>query len=396
VTTIPRSWKIVIQPPTRHLFNMELGVGLSTFVWASLALFCCNLLATAGAQTDDDLKAPPGDAATEEVRPVAAFIETTLPTAGRDIRQYAFDGNLQTCFVSEDKPTAEDHFTLVLEQPVELTGLTILTGRPDGSDGLNRIEVLLSSDGKEFRSIGHVTGNGEVPWSGQEAGVQAIRLQPPSDMEHPLALRQLQIESQPDVATFEFPVEFVIDVSDAPEMQEWAERVARICERAWPMINEELRSEGYRPRTVVPMRLSSDYRGVAAVSGGRITGSVRYFTNNPEDVGAMVHEAVHVVQNYRGRRNPGWLVEGIADYIRFFKYEPGRLGRINPQRARYDGSYRVSAAFLAYLVNEYDADLVRKLNELMRKGEYRDEVFEELTGKPLEELDIEWRRTLRR
>ena len=32
----------------------------------------------------------------------------------------------------------------------------------------------------------------------------------------------------------------------------------------------------------------------------------------------------------------------------------------------------------------------------MRDGEYKDETFKELTGKPLEELDEEWRATLKR
>jgi len=37
----------------------------------------------------------------------------------------------------------------------------------------------------------------------------------------------------------------------------------------------------------------------------------------------IVHELVHVVQAYpENRANMGWLAEGIADYIRFWKYEP--------------------------------------------------------------------------
>ena len=82
-------------------------------------------------------------------------------------------------------------------------------------------------------------------------------------------------------------------------------------------------------------------------------------------VGAMVHETVHCVQNYRGRGLPGWLVEGIADYVRFWKYEPGKAGRLTPERARYDGSYRVTAAFLAYVSDKYDPKLVTKLNAEM-------------------------------
>jgi hypothetical protein len=120
------------------------------------------------------------------------------------------------------------------------------------------------------------------------------------------------------------------------------------------MICEELKSDGFTPPRRVTITLEGSYVGVAATSGGHIVGSAAYFRAHPDDVGAMVHETVHVVQGYRGGNNPPWLVEGIADYIRFFKYEPGKLGRIDPGRARYDGSYRVTAAFLAYLAEKYD------------------------------------------
>src|SRR6185437_15096026 len=136
------------------------------------------------------------------------------------------------------------------------------------------------------------------------------------------------------------------------------------------------------------------YRGVAAAGGGRITGSVKYFQAHPDDFGAMVHETVHVVQSYRGRGNPSWLVEGVADYIRFFLYEPGKIGRIHAGRAHYNSSYRVSASFLAYLTETYDRAIVPKLNTLMREGQYKEEIFKDLTGKSLPELDEEWRATL--
>ena len=115
---------------------------------------------------------------------------------------------------------------------------------------------------------------------------------------------------------------------------------------------------------------------------------------HPDDVGAMVHETVHVVQDYRSRKNPSWLVEGVADYVRFFKYEPGKAGRLTPGRAKYDGSYRVTAAFLAYVVGTYDREAVKKLNRAMREGKYTAELWKGLTGKTVEELGQEWRRTL--
>ena len=198
------------------------------------------------------------------------------------------------------------------------------------------------------------------------------------------------------MAVFKYPVEFIIDVADEPKMKEWTENVAKTCMRAYPMINEELKSEGFKPPRVVTLALKTSYRGVAFASGGRITGSVKYFQEHPDDVGAMVHETTHVVQRYNGRGNPGWLVEGVSDYIRFFKFEPGKIGRINPERAHYDGSYRVTAAFLAYVTEKYDKLLVQKLNKVMREGRYKKEIFKELTGKSVEELDQEWVAALKR
>jgi hypothetical protein len=100
------------------------------------------------------------------------------------------------------------------------------------------------------------------------------------------------------------------------------------------------------------------------------------------------------VQLYRSRRNPGWLVEGIADYVRFFMYEPGKIGRLNADRAKYNDSYRVTAAFLAYVTEQHDPLIVTKLNSIMRAGKYREEVWKEITGKTVEELNQEWRRSL--
>ena len=56
----------------------------------------------------------------------------------------------------------------------------------------------------------------------------------------------------------------------------------------------------------------------------------------------------------------------------------------------------MTAAFLAYLMKTYDKDIVRKLNRRMREGRYEEDLFERLTGKTVQELDDEWRATLRR
>jgi hypothetical protein len=321
-------------------------------------------------------------------------IETSLATDAGHIRQFALDGNADTYFLSLHNVRRADYFTLVFDKPVVIRSVTATTGRMAGEDKLDSGVLEASRDGKKFYRVAKFAdGVATARLDGRV--LVALRLQPSADLNHALAIREIAVESDPPLRIFKYPVEFVVNVDDAPEMKAWAEKVARICERAYPMINEELSSPGFKPPMRVTMTLKEDYRGVAATGGSHIVGSVKYFKQHAEDVGAMVHETVHVCQRYRGKV-PGWLVEGIADYIRFYKYEPGKLRPLSPNRARYNGSYQVTARFLEYVTKKYDKELVRKLNKSLREGEYRDELFKQLTGKTLQELDEEWRASLRR
>jgi Peptidase of plants and bacteria len=332
-------------------------------------------------------------AQTPKAAPVAAVVESTLKTAAGQIRQFAFDGNADTYFASANNPGKEDHFTLVFDRPVAIRAIDVATGKPTGGDALDAGVLESSTDGKTFEKLtDFADGMARVKTDGVK--VRALRLRPAGDMKHPLAIREFTIQSEPKVAVFKYPIEFIVDVSDAPEMKKWADKAARVCERNYMMINEELASEGFRPRTQITMTLKNDYKGVAAAGDGRITGSVEYFKSRPEDVGAMVHETVHCVQAYR-TRGPGWLVEGIADYIRFFKYEPGKIGKL-AKDPHFDGSYRTSAAFLNFVTEKYDKDLVKKVNKSMREEEYREEIWSKLTKKTLKELDEEWRASLKK
>jgi hypothetical protein len=326
---------------------------------------------------------------------VTAVAESSLVSAQEQIRQLAFDGDAESFFASEKAPGADDHFTIRFDKPVAVQSIAVTTGRPGGEDSLSGGAIEVSPDGKKFDEVAKFDeGAARAKPDGRK--IQAVRIRPAAEHGKPLVIREVKFQSDPPVATFRYPVEFIVDVSDAPEMQEWVDKAADICTRAYPMINEELKVDGYKPPRVVRMTLKKDYRGVAAAGGGRITGSVKFFKDHPDDFGAMVHETVHIVQRYGRRRgNPSWLVEGVADYIRFFKYEPGKIGRLNVERARYDRSYRVSAAFLAYVTDKYDKELVRKLNKAMRAGEYKEEMFKELTGKTVQELDEEWRTALK-
>ena len=327
-------------------------------------------------------------------RPVElAVVESSLPSAPGRIRQLAFDADPASFFASGRNATKADHLTLTFDNPVSLKSVTVVTGRPDGSDALGGGVVEASSDGTAFVALANLT-DGKATAPGMGRTVKAVRVRPIEDGAHPLVVREFTIDSDPQVVTFRYPIEFTLDVTDAPEMQAWGDKVVRVCERQYPMLCDDLASTGYRPPTEIRLVMKADYKGVAAAGGGRITGSVKYFKDRPNDIGAMVHETAHCVQNYRGRNLPGWLVEGIADYERCWKYEPGTARPLNPDRAQYNGSYQVSAAFLAYVRDTYDYRAVTKLNAALRANKYDPAIWKELTGKPVEELNQEWRAKL--
>ena len=349
-----------------------------------LALTLGFPLSTSGSPGPDD-----------KTNPITATVESTLVTAPGQIRQFAFDGDPQTFYASTGKPTGSDHFSLVLEKPVGVKSIEVATGRADGSDRLMGGLLEFSADGKEFQEVAKFQ-DGVARFEAKDRAVQAIRISPGPEQVNPLVIREITLGSIEPVATFKYPVEYTIDVADAPEMKEWAEEVAKLCEVWYPRINDFLKSDGYKPPTQVSLSLKANYTGVAEAGGNRIKGSVKFFKEHPDDLGAMIHETCHVVQRYRGRRNPGWLVEGVADYFRFFIYEPGKAGPVNPRRAHYNGSYRTTATFLAYVSEKYDKELVSKLNVLMREGRYKEEEFKNLTGKTVQELDEEWLASLRK
>jgi len=196
--------------------------------------------------------------------------------------------------------------------------------------------------------------------------------------------------------------EFALDVSGTPELAEWARStVIPMAQQWYPRLVALLPSKDYQAPKRVRIVFDPQMRGVAATSGSQVRCAADWFRNNlkGEALGAVFHEFVHVVQQYGRRRNrspvPGWLTEGIADYIRWFKFEPESKGAEitarNLPRAKYDASYRITGNFLNWVSEKHRADLVPSLNAAIREGRYETGIWKELTGKTLEELGADWR-----
>ncbi len=205
--------------------------------------------------------------------------------------------------------------------------------------------------------------------------------------------------------------QITIDTSETPDLTEWAHKeLGPVVQKWYPKLVEMLPSEGYQAPKKVSIEFSANMRGVAATGGTRVRCAASWFRRElqGEAKGAVVHELVHVVQNYGiGRRNnpnrtrtPGWLTEGIADYIRWFLYEPQTHGAEitsrNIARASYDGNYRISANFLNWVIETYDKDIVRKLNTAAREGNYNEDMWTKFTGHTVQELGEEWKASLQK
>jgi len=202
--------------------------------------------------------------------------------------------------------------------------------------------------------------------------------------------------------------EITIDYDRAPDMKDWAEtKLAPVLVQWYPKIVALLPSDGY----TAPQRFKviiRPGRGVADTAGTRVNAYVPWLRREAggQSVGALVHEMVHVVQQYgQARRqagaqhNPGWLVEGMADYVRWYDYEPQSHGAdISPrnlERVRYNEGYRPTANFLHWVSEKYDKDLVPQVNAAMRQGLYDDAFWTQHTGKSIQQLGDEWKAHLK-
>jgi hypothetical protein len=181
-----------------------------------------------------------------------------------------------------------------------------------------------------------------------------------------------------------------VDTSEAPDLAAWGAKAKQVVELWYPKISAFLKTDGFSPPTEVKILFKKDQKLVAGTSGRElktIAISADWVRKHPEDIGMVVHELVHVIQCYPEPK-PGWLVEGIADYIRFAHFEPRTPVRINARRANYKDGYKTAAAFLLWIERKYDKNIVVQLNRAMRNSEYSDALFDKYTGKSLDTL---WR-----
>ncbi len=180
----------------------------------------------------------------------------------------------------------------------------------------------------------------------------------------------------------------VVNTKEAPETKAWADTAAGIMRAWYPTVRSLLATKGARVPRELRLTIKPKIGPPAYCSGDEITVKAEWVKDHPDDLGIVIHEMAHAIQSYPGfKGKPGWLVEGIADYIRWWRYEPGPPHqRIDPAKSNYTDAYRTTAYWLAWVEHKYDRRLVPMLDGEMRNRRDPMPVFQKLTGKDADTL----------
>lgn len=181
-----------------------------------------------------------------------------------------------------------------------------------------------------------------------------------------------------------------IDKKQVLDINEWSLKAKKLTEEWYPKIQKILGATNKNPRVTLSFER---YDGIAGTAGNHIAFNVGWIEKHPDDFGMVIHELVHVVQAYP-KYDPSWLIEGFADYIRYFIFEPERKAvKVDPKRANYKNGYGDAAALVNYVEQKHPG-FVKKAHKVMRLGTYKDEMWLEWTGKTVEDNWKEFLATL--
>lgn len=181
--------------------------------------------------------------------------------------------------------------------------------------------------------------------------------------------------------------ELVFVVQDSDFETNTATRLQETFFKVYPTLVKTFNKEAVHSVTIT---IDTAYDGVAYAHNGQVTIAQAWLEKNPGDIDVVTHEVMHIVQAYPPRSGPGWLVEGIADYIRY-KYGVDNAGakwalpELKPEH-HYTSSYRITARFLDWIERTQKRGAVKKLDRALRARDYSDELWKKLTGKSLDEL----------
>lgn len=189
---------------------------------------------------------------------------------------------------------------------------------------------------------------------------------------------------------FEAAVEVIVDTSQAPDLKPFGSQVQNTLTQSYKPISDYLKSPTFKDVPTINVLFDNKYDGIAYAQNTRIVGATKYYRDHKDDIGSMVHEMTHVIQKYQNC--PGWVTEGVADYMRYYHFETNKqLPKPGPSN-HYTQGYWVTAYFLNYVVQRVRGDMIKYVNKDCREGTYADSIWPRLTNK---DVDTLWNDMLR-
>lgn len=348
---------------------------------AAVILLC----ATLGVESSAQEKTPAS---------VEALLYSTMPSTFAHRPELAMDGDTNTYFRSVYGMGDGDDFLILLSQAIPVKSIRIVTGDSEGQDVLTEGRIETSEDGERYSRAAAFDSKGVANASLNNKLVRSFRIHLNSRRGLPaLLVREITVDSPVKISHVQTgPGRGFTDLTEAPDLKVWAEKAETQMESFWADAAALLYSDKFiTPNMVnVVYRTGPNVTPVAATGGGVMTVNSAWCRAHPEDTGLTVHEMAHVVQSMSAY-NPVWLIEGVADYIRWIKFEPENYkARINPRTATYHDSYRTTATFLGWCELHYDNRLVTHLNHDVRFGKYTDARFKQYCGKDVDTLWAEF------
>jgi hypothetical protein len=326
---------------------------------------------------------------------VGTLVYSTMPSYSSHRPEMAVDGDPSTYFKSAYGMGDGDDFVVLFSQPIRIQSLRVATGTPDHQDVLTDGVVETSPDAIHYTASASFDNTGIAAAALPNLLVEAIRIRlSPRHSIPKLLIRDISVQTSAKLSHAMLgPGRGFVDLSQVPASQapviaKWADKAEEQMESFWPDTAALLYSDDFITPNMVNVVYTTgpDVTGIAATGGGVMTVNTKWCQAHPEDTGLTVHETAHVIQAFSAY-DPVWLVEGIADYIRWVKFEPEHFHpRIAVKKATYHDAYQTTATFLAWCELHYDSELVPKLNRAVRFGVYRPVMFQKYCGKDINTL----------
>lgn len=166
--------------------------------------------------------------------------------------------------------------------------------------------------------------------------------------------------------------------------------LSKMKETFFDVYPKEIKTYNKDASRKVVMIIDPKYDGVAATAGNIVRVNPDWMHKHPEDLDVVTHEVMHIVQSYPSGAGPGWITEGIADYVRneFGVNNKAANWSLTPFNAsqNYTNAYRITARFFVWITKNYQKDFVKKLNSAMHLKKYSENFWKNESGKTIDEL----------